>query len=269
MINKLQTFFVALVGFLMISSCSDYQKVLKNEDVKAKYEMAQLLYEQEDYKRASRLYEQILPRYRGKPQGERITFFYANSLLKTKDYFLAAYQFETFQKAFPKSDKVAEALYNEAYCYFVESTVFSLDQSSTVQALDKLQEFINRYPESELMPEANNMAQELQYKLEKKAFEIAKQYNTIRDYKSAIIVLDDFISDYPGTPYREDALFYLFDSSYELAINSVDSKMLERLNDAKKLYNELIEVYPESKYIGKSNKLNESIDSKISTFANN
>jgi outer membrane protein assembly factor BamD len=87
MINKLQTFFVALVGFLMISSCSDYQKVLKNEDVKAKYEMAQLLYEQEDYKRASRLYEQILPRYRGKPQGERITFFYANSLLKTKDYF--------------------------------------------------------------------------------------------------------------------------------------------------------------------------------------
>lgn len=269
MINKLQTFFVALVGFLMISSCSDYQKVLKNEDVKAKYEMAQLLYEQEDYKRASRLYEQILPRYRGKPQGERITFFYANSLLKTKDYFLAAYQFETFQKAFPKSDKVAEALYNEAYCYFVESTVFSLDQSSTVQALDKLQEFINRYPESELMPEANNMAQELQYKLEKKAFEIAKQYNTIRDYKSAIIVLDDFISDYPGTPYREDALFYLFDSSYELAINSVDSKMLERLNDAKKLYNELIEVYPESKYIGKSNKLNESIDSKISTFVYN
>ena len=62
------------------------------------------------------------------------------TLLKTKNYFLAAYQFETFQKAFPKSDKVSEALYNEAYCYFIESPVFSLDQSSTEQALDKLQD---------------------------------------------------------------------------------------------------------------------------------
>ena len=266
MINKLQTFFVALVGFLMISSCSDYQKVLKNEDVKAKYEMAQLLYEQEDYKRASRLYEQILPRYRGKPQGERITFFYANSLLKTKDYFLAAYQFETFQKAFPKSDKVAEALYNEAYCYFVESAVFSLDQSPTVQALDKLQEFINRHPESELMPEANNMAQELQYTLEKKAFEIAKQYNTIRDYKAAIVSLNSFISSYPGTPFREDALFYQFESSYYLGVNSVQSKKLERLKNAQKIYDKFVEYYPESEYAKKSSKMMQTIAKEITKF---
>ena len=100
-----------------------------------------------------------------------------------------------------------------------------------------------------------------------KAFEIAKQYNTIRDYKSAIIVLDDFISDYPGTPYREDALYYLLDSSYELAINSIDLKKLERLKNAKKIYDELLKTYPESKYVDKSNKLLETIDKEITTFA--
>ena len=118
------------------------------------------------------------------------------------------------------------------------------------------------------MSSANELVQELRIKLEFKAFEIAKQYNTIRDYKSAIIVLDDFISDYPGTPYREDALFYLLDSSYELAINSIDSKKLERLNNAKNIYEELMEVYPESKYLDKSNKLLKTIDLEITTFAN-
>ena len=261
---------LTIIFLIFISfSCNEFQKVLKSEDIKSKYDLAETYYENQDFRRASRLFEQIKPKYRGKPQGERITFFYANCLLNTKNYVLAAFEFESFAKAYPLSEKVEDANYFSAYAYYKQSPVFSLDQNETNNAVEKLQEFINKYPNSERMSSANDLVQELRIKLEYKAFEIAKQYNTIRDYKSAIIVLDDFISDYPGTPYREDALFYLFDSSYELAINSVDSKMLERLNDAKKLYNELIEVYPESKYIGKSNKLNESIDSKISTFANN
>ena len=261
---------LTIIFLICISfSCNEFQKVLKSDDIKTKYDLAETYYENQDFRRASRLFEQIKPKYRGKPQGERITFFYANCLLNTKNYVLAAFEFESFAKAYPLSEKVEDANYFSAYAYYKQSPVFSLDQNETNNAVEKLQEFINKYPNSERMSSANDLVQELRIKLEYKAFEIAKQYNTIRDYKSAIIVLDDFISDYPGTPYREDALFYLFDSSYELAINSVDSKMLERLNDAKKLYNELIEVYPESKYIVKSNKLNESIDSKISTLAYN
>jgi outer membrane protein assembly factor BamD len=119
------------------------------------------------------------------------------------------------------------------------------------------------------MSQANDLVQELRIKLEYKAFEIAKQYNTIRDYKSALIVLEDFISDYPGTPYREDALFYLLDSSYELAVNSIQSKKLERLNNAKKLYDELIRTYPETKYLDKSNDMLNVIDEEIIIFAKN
>ena len=180
---------------------------------------------------------------------------------------LSAYEFESFTKAYPLSDKVQDADYLSAFSYYKLSPVHSLDQNETNDAVEKLQEFINKYPNSERMSSANDLVQELRIKLEYKAFEIAKQYNTIRDYKSAIIVLDDFISDYPGTPYREDALYYLLDSSYELAVNSIDSKKLERLNDAKKIYYELLEFYPESKYVNKSSKLIETIDSEISIFA--
>ena len=64
-------------------------------------------------------------------------------------------------------------------------------------------------------------------------------------------------------------MFYLLDSSYELAVNSIDSKKFERLEAAKKIHNELMATYPETKYIDKSTKMIESIDKEITTFAKN
>ncbi|MBT5492951.1 MAG: outer membrane protein assembly factor BamD, partial [Flavobacteriaceae bacterium] len=179
--NKLPIIFF----LIFLSSCNEFQRVLKSEDIKLKYEVAEKYYEDQEFRRASRLFEQIQSQYRGKPQAERVTFFYANSLLNTRKYIDAGYQFESFIKAYPLSQKVDEAAYLGAYSYYKTSPVFSLDQKETLTAIDKLQEFINSYPNSEKMSDANDLVQELRIKLELKAFEIAKQFNTIRDYKSA------------------------------------------------------------------------------------
>jgi outer membrane protein assembly factor BamD len=165
------------------------------------------------------------------------------------------------------SQKVEEAAYLGAYCYYKQSPVLTLTQEKTQEAIEKLQQFINFYPYSEKLNDASDLVQELRIKLEEKAFEIAKQYNTIRDYKSSIIVLNSFISDYPGTPFREDALYYLFDSSYKLAINSIPSLRLERLEDAKKIYDELLTDYPETSYLKDAEKKILDIDKEITIFA--
>ena len=264
--NKIINKILLLFSVFLFFSCNEFQKLLRNEDVKIKYEMAEKYYENEEWRRASTLFEQIQPKYRGKPQGERITFFYANSLLNKKNYVLAAFQFESFVKSYPISQKVEEAAFNAAYCYYKQSPKHSLDQADTMTAIEKLQNFINFYPYSEKLDEANDLVQELRIKLEFKAFEIAKQYNTIRDYTSAIKVLNSFISEYPGTPYREDALFYLFDSSYQLAVNSIQTKRLERLKNAIKVYEELINDYPETKFFNESKKMMNDIDKEIAIF---
>ena len=82
-------------------------------------------------------------------------------------------------------------------------------------------------------------------------------------------MLNSFIIDYPGTPYREDALFYLFDSSYKIAVNSIPSKKLERLNNAKKVYEELINEYPDSQFFNKTESMISDIDKEIAIFAPN
>ncbi|AWG26603.1 outer membrane protein assembly factor BamD [Flavobacterium kingsejongi] len=260
--------FLALLLLLVtLSSCSEFQKALKSEDVAVKYATAEKLYEKGKYSKAIRLFEQIAPSYRGKPQAEKLFYMFSQSYYKTKQYYLSGYQFESFSSAYPKSQKREEAAFLGAKSYAQISPVYSLDQVDTYKALDKLQVFIDNYPDSEYLPEANVMVKALNEKLEKKYFEIAKQYNTISDYKAAIKALDNFILDYPGTKYKEPALFYKLDSAYKLAMNSIPSKKEERLNEAKTIYGSLNKATENPDYKEKADKMLADIETELQKFS--
>ncbi|MEZ0130163.1 outer membrane protein assembly factor BamD, partial [Flavobacterium sp. LBUM151] len=158
-----------LIVVVLFCSCSDYQKALKNEDVAAKFEIATKMYEAGKYNKAIRLFEQLAPTYRGKPQAEKLFYMFSQSYYKTKQYYLAGYQFESFVSGYPRSEKVQEAAFLGAFSYSKLSPVYSLDQTDTVKALEKLQAFIDNYPNSEYTPQANAAVQVLNGKLEKKA----------------------------------------------------------------------------------------------------
>src|SRR5690606_17545410 len=122
----------------------------------------------------------------------------------------------------------------------------------TYEGIEKFERFLTTYPESQYKDDASTKMQELKEKIERKAYESARLYNKIgeytRDYNAAIVALDNFLLDYPGTVYKTDALFYKFDSAYKLAINSVYSKMEERLKNSISLYDDLISYDPDTKY---------------------
>ncbi len=253
------------IAFLLIS-CSEYQKALKSDDVAIKNEAANKQYEAGKYTKAIRLYEQIAPAYKGKPSAERMFYFYSMSLYKSNQYYLAGYQLENFVATYPKSEKREECAFYAAECFYKLSPSYSLDQTDTNKALDKMQHFIDVYPESQYLPQANIYVKELREKLEKKAFEIAKQYNTISDFKGALKALENFLADYPGTPYKEQALFYRFDSAYKLAINSVESKKQERLAYAKTTYANLIKFNDQTEYKEKADKMLADVEKELQNY---
>ncbi len=248
----MKRYFIVLLLAVSFQSCSEYQKVLKNEEVKPKYDMAEKLYEEGDFKHANRLLEQIAPKYVGKPQGERVMFFLANSYFELKDYNTAGYQFERFIKSYPKSDKSTEAAFLGAKSYYELSPSYSLDQTDTDKALLKLQNFINAYAESEYFAQANAMAQELTQKKERKAFEILKQYNKLGEFnydmiKSAVAASENFVSDFPGSVYREEAMFVKADALTHMAMNSFQSLQKERLENARDAIMAFKKQYPNTK----------------------
>ena len=257
-----------IIFFLALLSCNEYQKILNNDDLNLKYKAAENYYNNGEYRRANRIFEQLVPSYRGKPQAERLVYFFADSYYQTKNFYLAAYQFENFIKSFPKSQKIEEANFYSAKSHYMLSPVFSLDQEETLKAIDKLQIFINNYPDSSYMDESNQLISELQTKIERKDFEVAKQYYTIYDYRAAIKALDNFIAEFVGTKFREEALYYKFLSSFEIAINSIELKKLDRLEDLKELYYNIIRYYPETLFEEDLTKKMKIVDKEINTFEN-
>ena len=255
-----------LFVIVLFSSCNEYQKALKSEDVAVKFDVATKMYEAKSYNKALRLFEQIAPSYRGKPQAEKLFYMFSQTYFKTKQYYLAGYQFESFVSSYPKSEKAQEAAFLGAKSYSMLSPVFSLDQTDTTKAIEKLQTFIDTYPNSEYLPEANLIMKNLNEKIEKKVFENAKGYNTISDYKSALVALDNFIADYPGTPFKEEALYYKLDSAYQLGINSIPSKMEERLNVAKVAHANLIKFKADTKYKQKADEMLVRIEKDLQKF---
>lgn len=268
----MKNIFYILLLVSVFSSCSDYQKLLKSESIADKFKAGDSLYNIGKYDKANKLFAQIVPNYKGKPQAEKLMYLYASSFFKMKDFYVAGYQFDRFVSSYPKSEKIEEAAFLSAKSAFMLSPVFTKDQKDTRAAIEKIQEFINVYPNSNYVAEANQLVNELDLKLQKKAFAIAKQYRDIapqysKDFNAAIKSFDNFIFEFPGSALREDALFYKFDAAYQQAVNSVEYKKKGRLEQAKEYYIAFIKVYADSKYTQDANKMVSDIDEQLKVYS--
>ncbi|MCF6308388.1 MAG: outer membrane protein assembly factor BamD [Flavobacteriaceae bacterium] len=261
--KHMRTSLLLLFIVMFFMSCGEYQKILKNPDAGMKFTYAENLYLQEKYKKALKLMEQIVPVYRGKPQAEKLMYIYANTYFNLEDYYLAGYQFERFAISYPKSDSVELASYKSAISYYELSPIYSLDQKDTYTGLEKLQNFIDIYPNSEYRVEANEKVKILTEKLERKAIETAKQYNKISDFKSAIASFDNFISDFPGSIYRKDAFYGRLNASYRLALRSVPSKVNKRLNDSKEYYENFVKYFSNTDLMTDADEIMIDIDKRL------
>ena len=245
---------------LVLFSCGEYQKVLNKGTAEEQYKMAVKLYESNKFGKALRLFDKITPTYRGKPQMERIQFMVAQSNFNEKNYTQSGYYFDRFAKNYPKSSKLEDAAFLSAYSYKLASPRFSLDPTDTNKALEAFQSFINTFPDSDKIEEANQHYKELRYKLQKKYFEIAMTYyNTAgydsRNYKAAIQAFDNLLSDYLGSEFKEEALYYRLKAAHDFVLKSYDRRKSERIKDAIEAYDKLKRNYPESKYKEDSDKM--------------
>ncbi len=244
-----------LIVFVSLVSCSEYQKVTKNPDVPAKIALAEKLYKAGKYGKAITLYEQIKASSKGKVRNERVDYFYADATFQKKQYLLSQYMLERFAKRYPNSEKAETAAFNAIYSYYIDTPVYSLDQEPTYEAISKIQQFIDEHPNSSHLKEANQYIKELNEKLQRKDYEIAKQQYDLESYGAAMKSFDNFLLDFPGTKYKEDAQFYKMKSAYILAINSVVSKKEKRLRDVVAIAKSITKHFPNSKYIAEINKM--------------
>ena len=100
-----------LIIIISFSSCNEYQKALKSTDIGTKFKLGLELYDAEKWSKANRLFVQIVPKYRGKPQAQKLMYMYSMTFYKMGDYYTANYQFERFVSSYPNSEKAEESAF--------------------------------------------------------------------------------------------------------------------------------------------------------------
>ena len=263
---KRKSLFLFLVLLAFLTNSCGFQKVLKSDDAEKKYDYAIKMYNEKDYSRALQLFDQLMGVTRATEKSERIYFYYAYSYFYQKDYTLASYYFKRYCTNFPNSKTAEECAYMGAYCNFLNSPDYTLDQSTTYDAIKDLQLFINQYPKSTRLSECNDLIDKLREKLESKDFRIAKLYFRMQDYSAAITSMNNILKEYPDTKRKEEILFMIFKSYHKFALESIENKKKERHLKAVNAYNDFVAQFPESNYIDEAKGLKEKSQKEIEKY---
>ncbi|MBX2967109.1 MAG: outer membrane protein assembly factor BamD [Cyclobacteriaceae bacterium] len=257
-----------LLILLLSAGCSNFRKIEKNPDWRVKYEAAMRYYEKKDHYRASVLFEQVMPIIRGLPEAEKAQFYLAYCQFYEKLYLLASEQFRTFYETYGRSALAEEARYMFAYSLFRSSPDSNLDQTGSIDAMASMQEFLNRYPNSKFRDQALEVIYTTQERLDQKGFDNAKQYYRMRHYKAAIVALKNFQNNFPDSEHLEEARYFVVESHYRLAEQSIYTKQRERYQEVVSAYLEFIDRYPSSTYLKDAEKMYSDSLEKLSKFKN-
>jgi outer membrane protein assembly factor BamD len=251
MFKKQLTLFTCVLALLIITlgSCkSKYEKLRASNDYAKKYQEAIKYYNKQDYEKALGLFDVLVERYRGRSAAEDLFYYYAFTNYKLKDYTSARFHFKTFADTYPSSPRAEECRFFSAYCYYLDSPAYSLDQENTLKAIETLQLFINLYPKSDRVTEASKLIQNLRDKLEQKAYENAKLYLIIGDFQSAVIAFNNVLRDYPDTKYGEEVEYLTVKAQYQYASRSFETKQVERYEQDITYADQFTDKFPNSKY---------------------
>jgi outer membrane protein assembly factor BamD len=240
---------VLLLLVMSVTSCSKFRRIQKSPDWRLKYDAALEYYKKEKYYKSSTLLDEILPIIRGTKEAEAGNYYLAYAYFHQKQYILSAHHFKEFYRIYGRSEWAQEAEYMHAYCTYLQSPDYNLDQKVSIEAINALQNYIDRYPRTERLSDAEKYISELQVKLETKAYNNAKLYYKLRRYKAAMVVYENFHKDFPDSEYREEVSFLSIGTAYEYARVSILSKQEERFKQALELYENFIDKYPNSKFL--------------------
>jgi outer membrane protein assembly factor BamD len=255
--------FILLVTIAFTGCKSKFEKLRLSTDVAKKYQEAIRLYNKKDYSKALILFEDLTQRYRGRTEAEDLSYYYAYTNYKLNDFLSARYHFKNFAETYPSSAKAEECRFLVAYCFYLDSPNYSLDQDNTYKAIEALQFFINLYPKSDRVAEASKLILDLRDKLELKSFANAKLFYEIGDFQSAVIAFRNSTKDFPDTKYAEEMDFLTIKAQYLYAKNSLETRQEDRYNETILEYERFIERYPKSTYLKEANQLKESAVSGI------
>ena len=235
---------------LMLAGCkSEYETLLSSNDVDAKYKAAMEYFNNKKYLKAGQLFESMSILTDGTERDDTVRYYWALSNYRYKDYYTAESNFAKFITKYPQSPFTSDARFLRIDCLYRATYRWELDQTPTRSCLATIMEYEREFPEeTEHIEACELMRDDLNDRLDRKAFENARIYYKMEDYLAARVALRNVLKDNSENRYREDVLYYTAMASYQYARLSVQARQKERYLTFVDDYLNFVGEYPESKY---------------------
>jgi outer membrane protein assembly factor BamD len=239
---------IVLIFLVLLSSCGEYEKLLKSTDFDLKKAKAKEYFDEGQYVKTTELLTQILPKYRATDESEDLNWMNCQAYFGMKDYYMAGSYFKSFIDQFPFGKHAEEANYMAALCDYNISAPPELDQENTKNAIEGFNIFLNKFPSSPKADDCRKMINDLQDKLVEKSYLNAKLYYDMKQYKAAIVALSNSLKEFANTKYREKMMYLKLNSLYLYAEYSLPKKQKERYQATLDDYYSFMEEFPKSTY---------------------
>lgn len=255
-----------LMALVAVSCNSKMNQAMKSADKKFILETANQYFAEKKWSNALALYDRLPNLVAGTDDYPNMLYNQAYANYYQKNYRVAGHQFKSFSVNFSKDERAEDAVYMSALCYYEGSQDYNLDQTNTDLAINELQNFINQYSNSEKAKNINQLIEELSYKQEFKAYENARQYYKMAQYKAANIAFENVLDDFPATKLRHKIYDHIMKSRYELAANSRYDLKADRLENAISYTKFVEKEIPNSEYAKTAVSLREKLETEREKF---
>ncbi|MFY0252357.1 outer membrane protein assembly factor BamD [Chitinophaga sp. 30R24] len=261
--------YIPVFALIVATSCNNQlRRIEKSNNFEKKLAYADQLYQKKKYNTAQTLYTDLLQVYKGTDKFEALYYNYAYCSYYVKDYVQAAFHFKNYLDVFPNSPRALEIDYMQAYCYYKQSPKVSLDQTNTMKAIAAMQTFVNNYPTSDKVAEANLVIELCRRKLEEKEYNSAELYYNLGYFNAAGIAFKSLMRNYPDSDKSDGYKVMAIKSYYNYAKNSIPQRQKERYTTVIDEYLDFADHYPNSKLKVDAEKFYNLAQNNIKTLDN-
>lgn len=201
--------YLIIFSCMIMSSCSVNESIQKDFNLEKDFSEAKILFDEGKFSKALEKFKYIIYNNPGSLVAMNSQLYLAESLFNLEKYDQASKEYDRYILVSQDSQGVEKAKFFICKCFFKLSSSYKKDQEASYIAIDRMQYFIEQYPNSQFSSECNVMITELRSKLAKKDLESGKLYLRIEEFPSAIVYFNSVIRDYYDTEYYETAIINL------------------------------------------------------------
>ena len=172
-------------------------------------------------------------------------------------YVYALNEYREFLSFYPTNSRTDYAQFKLASVHFEQMSGPGRDQKETKDAIQEFQIFVDRYPNSSLLKEAQQKLREAKDRLDDSEFGVGAFYLHIRWYPGAVKRLKDLLQADPGYT-RKDAVYFNLAEALEKSDTKGEGKA-----EALPYYQRLVDEFESSQYLEEAKRRVERLKNEV------